>query len=159
MRVGRRHSIPMTDMNVTRRIGVHRQFIPLLTRIIVVDAMDPLIIPAGLPLLVKRFRFPSYSRQTGLSRFFYLSASQQNLRKPSVEVDRNIQAFSVRFQDRSIILSHSSLHDCTPSKAQCGRPLLNWFQMHHWTLSPTSHILQAGSAGRRVHVLSTSFLE
>ncbi len=50
--VGGSHGVPMTDVQISRGIGVHGHFIPLGTRIVVLYSVQPIFGPPFLPFLV-----------------------------------------------------------------------------------------------------------
>ena len=56
--VGRRHDVPVPNVQVPGRVRVHGQLVPLGARVVVRDAVHGVLLPALLPLLVQGPRVP-----------------------------------------------------------------------------------------------------
>ena len=50
-------AVPVPDVQVARRVGVHRQRVPLRTRVVVGGVVEPVVVPAAAPLLFYGARF------------------------------------------------------------------------------------------------------
>ena len=44
------HRVPMADVEVAGRVGVHREFVPVRTRVVVPNGVEPALVPTLLPL-------------------------------------------------------------------------------------------------------------